>query len=228
MISLLLLNGGVGARAKTAGPKQFVKINGVPILVYSLKEADEVEAITQIVVNYPAGHLDTVEQIVKDYAISTPVVYAEAGATRQESVARLLDEATNDVVMIHESARPLVRAADFRELAQSPHANVGFMREISFTVAPVDPETQRVTGSLERARLRNVQLPQKFAKADLRAGHEFALSSGLTFTEDATMCADAGIDVFFVEGDERNLKVTTPGDVNLATHLLRHEGQEDV
>ncbi|MFV0285133.1 MAG: 2-C-methyl-D-erythritol 4-phosphate cytidylyltransferase [Demequina sp.] len=228
MISLLLLNGGVGARAKTAGPKQFVKINGVPILVYSLKEADEVEAITQIVVNYPAGHRDTVEQIVKDYAIATPVVYAEAGTTRQESVARLLDEATNDVVMIHESARPLVRAADFRALAESAHANVGFMREISFTVAPVDPETQRVTGSLERARLRNVQLPQKFSKADLRAGHEFAIASGLTFTEDATMCADAGIDVFFVEGDERNLKVTTPGDVNLATHLLRHEGEEDV
>ncbi|GMA35914.1 hypothetical protein GCM10025876_21180 [Demequina litorisediminis] len=157
VISLLLLNGGVGARAKTAGPKQFVKINGVPILVYSLKEADEVEAITQIVVNYPAGHRDTVEQIVKDYAIATPVVYAEAGTTRQESVARLLDEATNDVVMIHESARPLVRAADFRALAESAHANVGFMREISFTVAPVDPETQRVTGSLERARLRNVQ-----------------------------------------------------------------------
>ncbi|WP_284329357.1 IspD/TarI family cytidylyltransferase [Demequina litorisediminis] len=72
------------------------------------------------------------------------------------------------------------------------------------------------------------RLPQKFSKADLRAGHEFAISSGLTFTEDATMCADAGIDVFFVEGDERNLKVTTPGDVNLATHLLRHEGEEDV
>ncbi|MDE0572229.1 2-C-methyl-D-erythritol 4-phosphate cytidylyltransferase [Demequina sp. B12] len=227
MISLLLLNGGIGARAKTAGPKQFVKINGVPILVYSLKEADEVEAITEIVVNYPAGHLDTVEQLVRDYAIATPVKFVEAGTTRQESVAKLLDAADNDTVMIHESARPLVTAQDFAALANSEHANVGFMREISFTVAPVDPDTQRVTGSLERARLRNVQLPQKFAAADLRKGHEFAIAEGRTFTEDATMCADAGIDVFFIEGDESNLKVTTPGDVRLATHLFRTRGEDD-
>lgn len=228
MISLLLLNGGVGARARTAGPKQFVKINGVPIVAYSLTAADEVEEISEIVLNFPAGHRDTLEELVRDYAIKTPVKYVEAGATRQDSVSLLLDEVTNDSVLLHESARPIISADDFRTLITSEHANVGFMREISFTVAPVDPDSSRVTGSLERARLRNVQLPQKFALADLRKGHEFAAASGTHYTEDATMCADAGIDVFFVEGSENNLKVTTPGDVNLATMLLRREGNENV
>ncbi|WP_061963344.1 IspD/TarI family cytidylyltransferase [Demequina aurantiaca] len=228
MISLILLNGGVGARARTAGPKQFVKINGVPIVVYSLKAADEVAEITEIVLNFPPGHRDTLEALVRDYAIQTPVKYADAGQTRQQSVALLLDQVTNDDVLLHESARPIVTADDFRTLINSDHANVGFMREISFTVAPVDPDTSRVTGSLERSRLRNVQLPQKFNLDDLRRGHEFASASGTHYTEDATMCADAGIDVFFVEGSEHNLKVTTPGDVNLATMLLRREGDENV
>lgn len=228
MISLLLLNGGIGARARTSGPKQFLKINGVPIVVYSLKAADEVEEITEIVLNFPPGHRETLEKLVRDYAISTPVKYADAGHTRQESVALLLDQVTNDSVLLHESARPIVTADDFRTLITSEHANVGFMREIPFTVAPVDPESSRVTGSLERARLRNVQLPQKFKREDLRKGHTFASESGTHYTEDATMCADAGIDVFFVEGSEKNLKVTTPGDVNLATMLLRREGDENV
>lgn len=228
MISLLLLNGGVGSRARTAGPKQFVKINGVPIVVYSLKAADEVAEITEIVLNFPPGHREKLEDLVRDYAISTPVKYADAGQTRQESVSLLLDEVTNESVLLHESARPMVSANDFRALISSAHANVGYMREISFTVAPVDPDSSRVTGSLERSRLRNVQLPQKFNLADLRKGHEFATASGTHYTEDATMCADAGIDVFFVEGSEDNLKVTTPGDVNLATMLLRHEGDVNV
>lgn len=226
MISLLLLNGGVGARFLSDGPKQFVSINGVPILVYALKAADAVAGITQIVVNYPAGHRETVESIVTDYAISTPVTYVPAGATRQESGELLLAAATNETVIIHESARPFVQTSDFEALIASDHANVGFMFEIPFTVAPVDPQTHRVTGSLERARLRNVQLPQKFAAADLRRGYDFSTAQGVLYTEDATMCADAGVDVFYIEGSEYNIKVTTPGDMNIANLIVSGRGHD--
>ena len=220
MISLLLLNGGVGSRFEAGGPKQFVTINGVPILVYALKAADAVASITQIVLNFPNGHEETVRNVVRDYAISTPITYVPAGATRQESGAALLAAATNDLVVIHESARPLVQSRDFETLIASEHANVGFMHEIPFTVAPVDPATHRVTGSLERSRLRNVQLPQKFAAADLRRGYEYAQGADLVYTEDATMCADAGAEVFFIEGSEYNIKVTTPGDMNIASLIV--------
>jgi len=220
VVSLLLLNGGVGSRFLADGPKQFVVINGVPILVYALKAADGVPEITQIVVNYPPGHANTVREIVRDYAIATPVTYVEAGASRQESGAKLLAAAKHDVVVIHESARPLVQASEFSRLIASAHRNVGYMREIPFTVAPVDPETHRVTGSLDRTRLRNVQLPQKFAGDDLRRGYEYALNEGRTYTEDATMCADAGADVYFMDGSEYNIKVTTPGDMNIASLIV--------
>ena len=164
--------------------------------------------------------------LVHDYAIKTRVDYVPAGDTRQESVARALDAATNDDVVIHEAARPLVRTADFTRLIRSPERNVSYMIPIPFTVAPVDPATNTVTGYLERDRLRNVQLPQKFALADLKRGHDYATANGASFTEDATLVAVAGAPVHFIDGADTNIKVTTPTDIHLAVSLL-HGATED-
>src|SRR5215212_3283323 len=89
--TLVLLNGGSGRRMGSNRPKQFLKVNGIPILVYSLVAADAVPEIDQIVLNFPEGWRDDVEKIVTDYAIRTPVDYVTAGETRQASVARALD-----------------------------------------------------------------------------------------------------------------------------------------
>ena len=221
MYSLVLLNGGVGARLDAGRPKQLVTVGGLPILVYSLVAADAVQEITQIVLNYPPGWRDQVEEIVRSYAITTPVVYLEAGPTRHESVALGLARCSNERVIIHESARPLVTSADFHRLIEDPRPNVALMLPIPFTVAPVDPQTSRVTGSLDRSRLRNVQLPQKYALADLRAAHQWAAARDLVYTEDATLVVDAGHEVYFVAGSDRNLKVTTRTDVRLAAFLLQ-------
>ncbi|GAA4838112.1 IspD/TarI family cytidylyltransferase [Luteimicrobium xylanilyticum] len=223
MYTLLLLNGGIGARVAAGQPKQLIKVRGIPILVYSLVAADAVPEIDQIVLNYPDGWRDDVERIVRAYAIKTPVTYVEAGLTRHDSVAKMLSSATNDDVLVHESARPLVSSSDFAALIADPSPNVSLMLEIPFTVAPVDPETRTVTGYLERSSLRNVQLPQKFAKADLIAAHDQAAADGRTFTEDATMVAVSGHEVRFIDGHDRNIKVTTPTDVRLATNLLTND-----
>jgi 2-C-methyl-D-erythritol 4-phosphate cytidylyltransferase len=194
--------------------------------VYSLVAADRVQEIDQIVLNYPEGWRDAVTDVVADYAIRTPVTYVEAGDTRHESVAKMLSSATNDDVLLHESARPLVSAQDFELLIAAPHRNVSLMLEIPFTVAPVDLATRTVTGYLERSTLRNVQLPQKFSKADLTDAHRGAAAEGRTFTEDATLVASSGHQVHFVDGSDRNIKVTTPTDVELATFLLGGRAEE--
>ena len=227
MYSLVLLNGGVGARVAADRPKQFIRVNGIPTMVYSLVAADAVEQITQIVVNYPAGWRDDVEKIMRDYAVKTPITYVEAGRTRHESVRTMLPHCTNEHVILHESARPLVGADDFRRLIAAEHENVSYMLPIAFTVAPVDPASRQVTGYLERDTLRNVQLPQKFSKAALTGAHEYAEREGVVFTEDATLCAVAGSEVFFIDGADRNFKVTTKTDVRLAGYLLNSEVEDD-
>jgi 2-C-methyl-D-erythritol 4-phosphate cytidylyltransferase len=220
MFTLMLLNGGVGSRVAAGRPKQFVDVAGRPIIVYSLVAADAVPEIDQIVLNYPEGFREEIERLVADYAVQTPVDYVPAGASRHESVAAMLPTCKNDRVLIHESARPLVTAADFKDLVTDPRENVSLMLPIPFTVAPVDPETAQVTGSLERDRLRNVQLPQKFLKSDLVEAHESARAQGLVFTEDATLCAVTGHEVHYIDGQDANIKVTTPTDVKLAGFLL--------
>lgn len=226
MYSLILLNGGIGKRIAAGQPKQFLKVNGIPILVYSLVAADAVESITEIVLNYPDDWRETVEKIAGDYAIKTPIVYVPAGASRHESVSLMIEHCSNDHVIVHESARPLVSTEDFARLVAEPAENVSYMLPLSFTVAPVEPDTRRVTGYLERDKLRNVQLPQKFGKAALVDAHQYAQREGLQFTEDATLVAVAGSDVRYLDGVDRNFKVTTRTDVRLAGFLLQG-GNED-
>ena len=227
MYSLILLNGGIGSRTGANQPKQLLKLRGIPILVYALVTADRVEQISQIVVNYPPEWREQIEEVLQAYAISTPVTLVEAGHSRHSSVAAMVPHCTNDQVIIHESARPLVRGSDFRRLIDAEFRNVSLMSEIAFTVAPVDPQTSEVTGSLDRARLRNVQLPQKFAKADLQASHDRALEQQIEYTEDATLVSDSGFPVHFIEGSDENFKVTTKTDLKMAGFLLRPEEGDD-
>lgn len=227
MYSLVLLNGGIGSRVAAGQPKQFIRVNGIPIIVYSLVAADAVDEIDEIIVNYPEGWREDVEKLVIDYAIKKPVTYVPAGATRHESVRNLLPHCKNEHIVLHETARPLISAADIRRLIADPHDNVSFMLPIPFTVAPVEPETGKVTGSLDRDKLRNVQLPQKYRKADLAGAHDWAIREGVVFNEDGTLATVAGYDVYFIDGTDRNFKVTTPTDVRLAGFLLGGEDDDE-
>lgn len=226
MYSAILLNGGIGKRFGAPSPKQFVKVNGVPILVYPLVAMDATEQIGQIVINYPPGWRDAVEQIIADYAIKTPVEFVEAGASRHESVAKMVPHCQYDDVIVHEAARPMVATEDFETLVAAPGHNVAYVLPIPFTVAPIDVAAQKFAGYLERDTLRNVQLPQKFRRTDLAEAHDYAKREGVEFTEDATLVAAAGFDVATLTGKEKNIKVTGPLDVHVASYLLRDE--EDV
>ncbi len=151
MYSLILLNGGVGKRAGLGQPKQFLNVNGIPILIYSLVAADECAEIDEIVLNYPPGWRSSVEELLKDYAIRTRCVLTKAGDTRQDSVNVCLRDVSNSNVLIHETARPLVTRVDFERLMADEHGNVSFMVPIPFTVALVDPDQHQVTGALDRS-----------------------------------------------------------------------------
>ncbi len=226
MYTLALLNGGVGTRVAAGQPKQLIRVNHIPAMVYPLIAVDDIADIDQIVLNYPEGWREAIEKVVADYAIKTPITYVPGGETRHDSVRKMLEHCKSEHVIVHETARPLVGKEDFEALIAAEHDNVSYMLEIPFTVAPVDPETRKVTGSLERSRLRNVQLPQKFRRSVLVEGHAYADAERLVFTEDATMCAVAGADVRFIPGTDRNFKITTKTDVRLAGYLLAG-GNED-
>lgn len=219
--SLIVLNGGVGSRLDANQPKQFIRVNGTPLLIYSLLAVDSIAEISQIIINYPIGYLESTKKLIRDYGIKKHIDFVEGGSTRQESVHRMLDLVTGDFVIIHESARPAVTKEEFLELIRYKKNNVGFCSPISFTVAPVNPENQKITGVLERSKLRNVQLPQKFLTSDLRTAHEHIKEKNLFFTEDMTLVHSCGFDVFYIDGKPENIKVTNSLDLVLTEMILK-------
>jgi len=219
--TLILLNGGIGARVSAKVPKQLIKLNGIPMVIYSLVAADAVDDIDQIIINYPSGYLDVLKRVVDDYAIRKEIVYVPAGGTRQESVRLLLEHCLSEYVLIHESARPFVSKEDFEKIMGCNYKNVSFMTKIPFTVALVDLVNNNITGILDRELLRNVQLPQRYETRALFTSHENALKKKKVYTDDSTLCADFGISVNFIEGNSTNIKITNKEDIKTMELMMR-------
>ncbi|MGH3715571.1 MAG: IspD/TarI family cytidylyltransferase [Micromonosporaceae bacterium] len=222
MFSLVLANGGTGTRIDAGQPKQFVSVHGKPIMAYSLLAIEAVAEIDEVVLNYPEGWREETERLVAAH-LTKPVTYVPPGGSRQESIRALLAHCRGEHILLHETARPMVSAEDFRALIAAPHDNIGYLLPIPFTVVHVDPDARQVTGALDRSKLRNVQLPQRFRKADLIEGHEYAAREGIVATEDGTLVVLAGFEMFYLDGADRNIKVTTPTDVRIAELMLGDE-----
>jgi len=225
--SFLLLSGGVGSRINIGKPKQYVKLHGIPMIIYSLVAIKDLKQIKELIVNYPPNEKENMQRFVKSSDITIPVIYVPAGETRQDSVSKMLDKANYENVIIHESARPIVTEETFITLINSEFTNCGYMHEIPFTVAPVDPESRLVTGSLERKCLRNVLLPQKFETKTLKLAHKTSIDKGLFFTEDACLFVENGYKFHFIDGKDTNIKVTYKSDLILAETLLSHDSSEE-
>ena len=219
--SLIYLCGGIGQRADVGQPKQFYVLNGTAMLIYGLMAVNKIAEIDEIVINYPEGFLPDLKHLVEAYGIAKRIIYVPAGKTRQESVAAMVEQCTNDNVLIHEAARPIVTDADFRELIECDYENVSFVEEIPFTVAVVDPEKEQISQWLDRSTLRNIQLPQKFSRSILSTSHKKAAQKDVEYTEDATMCLEcSGEKVHFIDGRSTNIKVTTQDQFIIADLFL--------
>ncbi len=218
--SLLLLSGGTGSRINIGKPKQYAELHGIPMIMYSIMAIKDIEEITELVVNYPKNEKKTLKKLIKLSSFDKKVIYVKAGNTRQESVFAMLKRIKTENVIIHEAARPIVDKSTFKNLMKSKYENCGYMHEIPFTVAPVDPKSKTVTGSLDRDKLRNVLLPQKFNTQKLKKAHKKALKENRVFTEDACLFVDSNEVFNFIDGSDKNIKVTYRSDLMQAESFL--------
>lgn len=215
-IGMVVLAGGIGKRIGRPVPKQFLLLGGNPLLVHVLDKVLPIDQIGEVVITCPASHIDETRELVANHGFDAGRFRCvEGGASRQASVRRGLEALGEvDTVVIHEAVRPLVTTEEFRALLDAPDPNAMYGIPIPFTVLK---GTDYVEELLERSELVNVQLPQKFDAAALRAAHEAAASDGATFTEDASLFVHyTGERVRILAGSERNLKITVPTDLLIA------------
>ena len=192
------------------------------MIAYSIIAAARTPQIAEIVVNFPFDYEERTENIMKSYAAGKPYKLVRGGQDRQSSSRLLCEAAEQDVVVIHEAARPMITPEVLHELIEAPAENAGFCAPISFSMCRVDPRNGAVTEGVDRDTTLNVQLPQKFKRDTIRAAHEATKLATRRYTEDAVMCVEANKTLFYaLPGQARNLKVTTREDFRLAAELLR-------
>lgn len=211
MYSAILLAGGKGARMQKSVPKQYLLLAGKPVIIHSLERLDELDEISEIVVVCEQEYTETITQLLTQYNITKEVFFALAGQTRQESVYNGLKKARNEMVIIHEAARPFATINDFKKLiaANSTNALLGY--SVPYTIVEGDKKLDRI---LDRSKLINVQLPQKFSRFELLKAHEKAFREGCQFTEDASLLfyyEKSNIEI--IEGSNYNIKLTEALDM---------------
>lgn len=210
--TLLFLSGGTGSRMQNAVPKQYLLLAGKPVIMHILERVDQIEEVEDVVVVCAKEYEASISLMINQYGIRKPIVFAPAGATRQESVRNGLALVKNEDVIVHEAARPFVKVDDFKRLIAVKERNATFGASIPFSVLKGHGY---VEGLLERSELINVQLPQKFETRLLKDAHERAAAEGREFTEDAGMIYlyHPDVPIKVCEGMDYDIKLTTRIDM---------------
>ena len=214
-VSAIIAAGGRGLRFGSAEPKQLLSLRGVPILERSVNAYLDCELVSEIVVALPADIARTPPAYLQRR--SKPVTIVDGGERRRDSVANAFACAQHaDIIVIHDAARPLVTDAVIRRTiaaAAESGAAIAALRARD-TVKRVG-ETGVITATLPRDEIYLAQTPQAFRVPVLRD----ALRLGIDATDEAMLAEQAGHVVRIVDGDPRNLKITTPDDLTMAEHL---------
>ena len=215
---------GSGARMGGALPKQYLEVAGVTLLEHSLRALLRCESVAAVaVVLDPADrHADTVA------ALADPRVRRVAGgAERSDSVLAGLEALAEDTavdawVLVHDAARPCLRLADLERLIAEVLAGGigGILAEPIVDTVKLAGDNGLVARTLDRSRLWRAQTPQMFRLGELRDALATASRRGLVPTDEASAMEMAGHPVRLVEGSPGNLKVTVPGDLQLAAWYL--------
>ena len=182
-----------------------------------------IDEIKEIIVVCADEYVSLIQGYVKNYRLQKSIIFAPAGASRQESVYNGLKQTSCEHVIIHEAARPLVTKNDFQTIVNCQYENVSYTYSIPYTVLKKNEEGF-ISSVLNRNELVNIQLPQKFNKALLLDAHKKACAENKTFTEDASLLyAYTGEKIFCLTGKTYNVKMTEYVDL-LYGEMLIQEG----
>ena len=229
--AVIIAAAGSGRRMGGGINKQYINIAGMPVLARSVLVFEENPHIHEIVLVVRPGEEDLCRRkIVEPYGFKKVSAVIGGGAQRQDSVHAALKILSSDVelVLIHDGARPLVSQQVVEQVVAAA-AQYGAavpaipVKDTIKTVASAGDSGAVVTGTPVRSTLRAVQTPQGFHRDILEQAFQ-ACKDTSSITDDSSLVEALGIPVRVTEGEERNLKITTPEDVERAEQLLKRSG----
>lgn len=214
----LIVAGGKGTRIKSRLPKQFLELNGKPILLHTLEAFYRYSERIIIVLVLPEDDFEIWSELCKKHHFNQSIILQKGGETRFQSVKNGLDKIeAPGLVAIHDGVRPLVSediiGASFRLAAvhQSAVAAVRLKESIRMT-------DQDNTKAMDRSRFRLIQTPQTFDVALIKQAYQ--MKEDPSMTDDASVAEKSGHVISLFEGSYENIKITTAEDLIIAEALL--------
>jgi 2-C-methyl-D-erythritol 4-phosphate cytidylyltransferase len=220
---LLIPAAGTGKRMGADRNKLLLTLAGDPILTWTLRAATATPTIHWIGIIGQPSDFPHFQQILTHLNLPIPIQLIPGGTTRQTSVHNGLTALppTADRVLIHDGARCLATPDLFDRCATALNHHQGIIAAIPVkdTIKRVGPN-QQILDTPDRSQLWAAQTPQGFHVAPLKQCHAQGQAAGLSVTDDAALFEAFGRSVHIVEGEETNLKITTPIDLTIAQFVL--------
>jgi 2-C-methyl-D-erythritol 4-phosphate cytidylyltransferase len=231
-ITAILPAAGMGTRMGGETPKQFLELEGAPILLHTLRRLASCEAITEMIVATRGDEIERLRALCRKEQFRQPCRIVKGGATRQESVAAALATVADDVelVAVHDGVRPFVTTGQVARVIEEARkcgaAILGIpamdtVKEVKRGSLPED--IALITGTIPRERVVLAQTPQVFRTQLLKDAIARAAADGVNASDEAGLVERLGHVVHVVHGTERNIKITKPSDMELARFYLSLE-----
>lgn len=215
----LIVAGGKGTRIKSKVPKQFLDLDGVPILMRTINTFYSYSPDITVIVVLPEDDFPLWEELCLLHKYNKPLLLTKGGDTRFQSVKNGLEKIEGDgLVAIHDGVRPLVSediiGASFRLAAVHGSAVAAVRLKESIRMTGQDN-----TKAMDRSRFRLVQTPQTF-RVDL-IKQAYQIKEDTSLTDDASVAERSGHVISLFEGSYENIKITTAEDLIVAEALLK-------
>lgn len=225
---------GLGTRMGADTPKQFLELDGVPLVIFTLRRLASCAAISEFIIATRQEELRSLEDMVAHAHLGRPAKVVHGGETRQQSVANALAQVPSDteIVLVHDAVRPFVTPEQIDRLIAEARARgavilgvpaIDTVKEVKRASLPED--VALISATIPRERIVLAQTPQAFSYALIRDAFAKAAQDDITGSDEAVVVERFGHDVFVVLGSERNIKITRPADMELARFYLSQERQ---
>ncbi len=231
----IIFAGGSGVRMGAGVPKQFLEINGKPVIIHTLQLFQFHDEIDKIYISMMEDYIPYMQELVEEYRLTKVVKVIPGGETAQDSIYNALklaesENATDSIVLLHDGVRPFVSYEVISENIRSVKENGNAITcTPCFETILLSKDGDRVETVPYRKETYAAQAPQSFFLKDIIAAHDYVrgLSTRYENMVDAcTIIKSQGIDAHMVMGNRGNIKVTTPEDVYMFRALLQYKENE--
>ncbi|MGC3978335.1 MAG: 2-C-methyl-D-erythritol 4-phosphate cytidylyltransferase [Paludibacteraceae bacterium] len=219
--SIIIVAGGKGTRMSSHIPKQFIELDGKPVLMHTLEHFFQFSPEMPILLVLPAEQFDFWENLCSKHLFRIPHTIVSGGDARFFSVKNGLERIDTEFVAVHDGVRPLVDLDTIKRCFDE-------IKKCDAVIPVIDlVDSIRLTGDtgksepVDRTKYKLVQTPQVFRTDVLKKSYDVSFSE--LFTDDASVVEAAGYRVKLIDGNRENIKITTEVDLKIAEILLHNQ-----